>query len=172
MTAAHSALPLIHRLLARAPALHEWVLRHIYGLHRLEAISLIDLEAPIEQAFALYGTPTETRPHETVPNAITYVIAERLLFHEAVVSAWEGRVHEVTFSSAYADPARDLLRMIQHYGKGLKWSVVDEGYSYQREDAYCWLWYSAIPAIGVSTCHFRNLRAQAAQSRLPHPPTP
>ena len=122
---------------------------------RLEAIKLLPLEVPIEQVVALYGDPIETAPTEDFPDGTTYTFAAGD-HHEVVVHEWRGRVHTIAYWSQVGHPNRDLRHMFQFYGEGSKWTTINEGYLYYREDRYCALWCSAVPAIGVGTIEYRD----------------
>ena len=152
-----------HRLLDRVPPLHSFVLRRVYGLHRLDAIRHLTLGETLDHAITLYGEPVEAYPHEKVPGATVHVFGQRFLFHQVAATEWQGRIHEVVYWSQYAAPEHDLLVVMRHHGQHHPWRVITDGYSYERQDGYCWLWCSALPWIGVGTCEFlEHRRTQTA----------
>jgi hypothetical protein len=67
------------------------------------------------------------------------------------------------FLSVKSDPARDLTYVLTQYKGDSTWSVMEEGYWYQRSDGAIRLWCSAVPVIGVAYVKF--LEAEAAYKR-------
>lgn len=127
-----------------------WLARTFFGMHRLESLEPVKLGAPIDDALRLYGAPLEQQPSDKIPGALSYTFSVEL-FHETVMTAIDGRVVHITYWSEYPDPARDLRWMLDTYGEGVEWNLVEAGYWYWRKDGRVRLWCSAAPGIGVGT---------------------
>lgn len=131
---------------------------YFYGRHRLESISIIALGSKVAEATKLYGEPIMSEPSEDSPEVMQHTFAVGN-YHEVVASEWKGIIQSITYWSVKSDPARDLEFMLNAYRGASDWSVMEEGYWYQRKDGVIRLWCSAIPAIGVAYIEF--LRAKA-----------
>ncbi|GEM_PF-3748290 len=129
---------------------------------QLADISLISLETELNQAISLYGAPLEQSPHEDVPEATQYTFAVGD-YHEAVITAWQGKIHHITYWSAQSHPKKDLQTMFRFYGQGQGWNTFTQGYSYRRKDNKLWLWCSVAPAIGVESIQFQQERQRRTQ---------
>ena len=132
-----------------------WMSRIVFKVNRLDAIDPVCLGAELSAAIELYGDPIEKGEHEKLPEATTYTF-EAGIFHEAVITVWQDRIHQITYWSSYPAPEKDLRFMFEKYAEGNTWRVMTEGYSYQRSDDKVHLWCSAVPAIGVGTIVFMN----------------
>jgi hypothetical protein len=147
-----------------------WAARRIYKLNRLDALSPIPLRGITPEATQKLREPV--RQYEPdVPGAITleYEISP---FHFAIVTEWEGAVHELSYESIYPDPDRDLKWMLETYDSGAGWSVMTEGYSFRANDGSCFLWCSAAPVLGVSTAEYLEAKAAARRAARTSAPLP
>jgi hypothetical protein len=77
----------------------------------------------------------------------------------------------VVYWSQYGDPGNDLVVVMRHHGHDHPWRAITDGYSYERQDGYCWLWCSALPWIGVGTCEFLELRRTEMAAHAIAPPS-
>jgi hypothetical protein len=130
-----------------------WFARRVLKYNRLEKLTLIDLGAPIADAITLYDDPIDSEPVAEFLEATRHKFAAGA-FHEAVIVEWKGRVCLIVYWSDYADPNRDLKCMLDKYGEGIGWDLVEEGYLCFRKDGNVRLWCSAAPAIGVATTEY------------------
>jgi hypothetical protein len=136
-----------------------WRARVLDKLNRLDAIHPLSLGASLEDAVALYGSEYESGPADDHPDATCYTFSISP-FHEALITIWNGTVHQVAYCSSHPDPDRDLVWMLDTYGEGRQWDVMTRGYSYRRKDGARWLWCSAAPVIGVSSAEFMKATAE------------
>lgn len=134
------------------------------GYHRLEKVRMVPLRAPLLEAIALYGEPVETKVHEDFPEATEYIFNVSP-YHDAVIFVWRGVMHTVVYWSSHADPGRDLVSMLTHFGEGHTWEDLTSGYSYIRADREVRLWCSAVPAIGVGTREYQQAQAAYRESQ-------
>ena len=147
-----------------------WAGRVFRGDHRLEKLDMVPLLTPIAALKDRYGDPVDSKAHEDFLEATEYSF-EASLYHGIVAYEWDGLIQCITYWSAFADPARDLVCVMQRYGEGHKWSPLTEGYLYQRNDGKVRLWCSAVPAIGVATADYLSeegkskMQRRAAQSK-------
>ena len=140
-----------------------WKARAIDKLNRLDAITPLSIGATQGDAEALYGNPYESEPVKGRPEAIchTFWISP---FHQALVTIWNGRIHQVAYLSSHPDPGPDLAWMLSTHSDGLEWTVMTPGYSYRRSDGARWLWCSAASVIGVSSGEFMAASAENRHS--------
>ena len=132
-----------------------WIGTHIFKLNRLAAIEMVPLESPIQDALELYGEPDEVSVHDRHQDARLYIFSVGV-FHQAIVTEWNGLVHAVSYWSDRSAPYHDLKCIMKRYGKEMEWRVLSEGYTYIREDERCLLNCSAAPTIGVVTREFNQ----------------
>jgi hypothetical protein len=139
--------------------LREFIDCYLLGRNRLEAIELLPLGAAFDRAAALYGPPTESEPAEESPELTVHTFSAGKN-HTVVATEWKGTVRSVTYWSCKAYPGRDLARLLEFYGEGQLWSVMEAGFWYQRADGVLRTWCSAAPAIGVASVEFLKARAE------------
>lgn len=151
---------LLHQIFGGAV---RWLGR-MQGYHRLEKIRMVPLRAPLLEAIALYGEPIETKVHEEFPEATEYIFNVSP-YHDAVIFVWKDAMHSIVYWSSHADPSRDLVSMLTHFGEGHTWEELTSGYSYIRADREVRLWCSAIPAIGVGTREYQQAETFYRKSR-------
>lgn len=137
---------------------------YVRGRHRLESVPLIALGSTIAQAIALYGEPYETKPAEETAEITEHNFAVGA-YHAAHLCEWQGTIQSITYWSTKADPMRDLKKMLDQYGEGHPWNVMEAGYWYQRGDGLIRLWCSVVPAIGVAPVEFLVARGQFKKAR-------
>jgi hypothetical protein len=136
---------------------------YLFGRHRLETIQLLSLGSRVEDAKALYGEPFESAPSEHTTE-ITIHSFQAGKYHQVVAAEWHGQIQSITYCSAMADPARDLACVLTRYKGDSRWTVLEEGYWYQREDGKLKLWCSVAPAIGVAYVDFLTANAEFKKS--------
>lgn len=141
-----------------------WIARHIFKLNRLSSIDLVDLEAPITEPLALYGDPIESKADEHLPGATRHTFLAGP-FHEAVVVEWKKKVCLIVYWSAYADPNRDLEYMLEQYGEGIGWDVVEPGYLCVRKDGKVLLRCSVAPAISVESVEYLEAKRDVSETK-------
>jgi hypothetical protein len=131
---------------------------YMRGRHRLDAIQLLPLGSNLNEAVALYGEPLKSEPLEetTEISVHTFQIGK---YHQAVAMEWQERTQSITYWSAKSDPSRDLRCMLESYKDDSRWTVLEEGYWYQREDGMLKLWCSVAPVIGVAYSDFLSTKA-------------
>jgi hypothetical protein len=142
-----------------------WFCRIFLKWNRLEKIDTVSLLSPINDAIDLYGDDFQKEKHAEFPESAIYSF-EVGLFHEATITEWNGKIHEVTYWSSHPNPKRDLIFMMERYGEQKKWRTLTDGYLYLREDDACALWCSAAPAIGVGTASFRDAKKTSKQNKV------
>lgn len=144
-----------------------WLGRMFFGLGKLRKLELLPLESPLSKAIELYGDSTESEPTEKFPEARTYTFDVDSLY-EVVVTVWKEKVREVTYWSNYASPNDDLRTMFQAYKGDSSWVELSDGYLYYRKDRWCQLWCSVMPAIGVGTLDFAEVKSAYMREQEKH----
>jgi hypothetical protein len=131
---------------------------YFHGRHRLEAVKWLPLGSSVDDAIELYGPPIEVGPSEETADVkqLTFAVGA---YHDAILLEWKQTIQSITYWSLKSDPARDLRSMLDRYGGGHDWRVIEEGYWYQRNDDLVRLWCSAAPAIGVAFVEFLGAMA-------------
>jgi len=140
-----------------------WFGRHFLKWNRLEHIDRIQLGVTIQDVAAAYGASIESNEDDEFTEAIVHTFSVGP-FHEGVICEWKGQIHSITYWSKYSAPAPDLECMLDTYGQGIGWNVIEAGYWYFRKDNKIRLWCSAAPAIGVATAEF--LEAKGAKEQI------
>lgn len=139
-----------------------WLTRFVLRRHRLSAIPLVQLGSTISEIPSEYGSATRVEVDEDFDQATvhTYDVGD---YHEAVLTEWQGRIHQAAYFSQYPEPGPDLNHMMEFYGEGHRWTPLEHGYLYRRNDDDRTLWCSAAPAIGLATTAFRNAKQGRAE---------
>ena len=132
-----------------------WILRIFFKLNRLDKIDLIPLKKPFQEAIGIYNEPIESEPDDKFPEATNHTF-DISPFHEIIVTEWNGLIHQVVYWSSHSSPTKDLKAVMQQYGNQLKWTVINEGYDYIREDNEILLWCSAMPVIGIASSEYKE----------------
>lgn len=138
--------------------------RFVLKWNRLEKVRLIPLDTPLSRVLAIYGEPFDVQPTEDFPGSTTYCFSASP-FHQAVISEIDAKSSCVTYWSAHASPKADLKCMLEKYGEGIGWNVIETGYLCCRKDGKVRLWCSIAPAIGVATEEYFAQKQAASAAR-------
>lgn len=132
---------------------------NLFGRHKLESVKLLPLGASLLDAKNLYGKPLSSERTEETSEIIEHSFTAGD-YHELVAYEWKGKIQSITYWSEKSDPKPDLQYMLGQYGAASDWSIMEEGYWYQRNDRKVRLWCSAAPAIGVAFVDFLRAKAE------------
>lgn len=129
------------------------------GKHRLENIDMLPLGSSLQDAIAIYGESSESKPSEDAPQITEHTFLAGS-YHELVALEYEEIIQSITYWSEKSSPTRDLKWMLESYKGDSQWEVMEEGYWFQRQDKKLRIWCSAIPAIGVAFIDFLSTNAE------------